>query len=226
MHETPVGTVTAAFEALERGAWRSLAAIIDPASLVAVREQQVGFLVAARMMPPVGGKGGGSLVAVQSPSGDLLERYGSVRVREFPGAPTIRDLTQMSPEDFFVRWQQACRHVPLWVRGAAALWRLFHRKEAEQDEEQAPVVIGAVTEGDDVAHVVYRQAGFADPWRVQLVTVKRGPGGWRIALDPFQLGLDPFQRDHMMFMTRTMFPSMLLRIVGSWLGIGRRKRRG
>jgi hypothetical protein len=225
MDETPVATVTAAFDALERGEWRSLAAMIDPASLAGVREHHLGFLVAAHNMPSVAGTGGGSFVAMQSPSGDALERYGSLRIREIPGSPTIRELTQMSPEDFFVRWQQACRHVPLWARGAAALWRLFHREE-ERDEEKTPVVIGAVAEGDDVAHVVYRQSGYVDPWRVQLITVKRGSGGWRIELDRFQTGMDPFQRDAMMFMTRTMFPSMLLRIVGSWFGIGRRKRRG
>lgn len=53
-------------------------------------------------------------------------------------------------------------------------------------------VLGEVPEGDSLVHVVYRQrvkSGASGANNVALLTLRRTPGGWKVALDAAQTGM-------------------------------------
>lgn len=219
MSATPVETVNEAFAALDRQDWRALARLFTTEWLATIRDQHLGMLGAmqAHSKAAKTGSGGGSLAAVQHPVGDFMQQFGSTRVRVFPGSPTVSDLASLSPEDFFVRWQEACTYASLPLRAYGAFWRLFHR----ETKEGGRLVLGSVTEGEDMAHVLYRQPGCVDPWRADVITLKRVEGSWRLQLDEVQWGMDPFRGGDIFLMGRAMMgPWYLLAgraIVGSWI---------
>lgn len=217
--QTPVEAVTAAFEALEHGKWRELAALIDPDSLAAIRGMNLGLLVSMQAAPEMADPpaGGGSLVAIQEPSNDFLNRFSSVKLRMFPGAPTVGELGSLSAKEFFVWWQEASHQVPLAFRAYSAIRRLFQHKE-----ESKPFVLGAVTEGDGLAHVLYRQSGYGDPWQADLITVRRSGKEWLLQIDHFKSGLDPFQTWGTFLMGRLVLGSWFKEKVKAWFRFGRR----
>ena len=223
MDGTPAEIVTAAFSALRRQDWRSAARFIAPESLVTIQEFKIASMLAMQELPPLDTTGGqGSLVAITTHDSDSVDPH--TRIRMMPGSPTIGELRALSPADFFVRWQKACYHVPWLIRVLAAVRGFFVR---DPGDEQGPTpvddltVVGAVTEGTDLAHVVYRKSGYVDPWKRGVLTLKRSAEGWGIVLHRFPSGSDPFQSGEVWLMARAFLdPSARL---ASWFGRDRPK---
>jgi hypothetical protein len=144
--------------------------MVDPSSLAEFRERELASLVSWAIhrdaMRRARRQGGGSFG--WSSDGVLraeeLEQHGDVPLRGFPGAPTLRELAALPADAFGARFLAACR------RGPAT----YH-------------VFGHVPEGDDLAHVVYRDEGpggrYMDSIHVDVLHARRLDGRWFVQLN-------------------------------------------
>ena len=161
------------FGALEGRRWRDAAALIDPQQLVSYRDETLAMLVALiqqreelRRMPA---QGSGALVPLSSDGKldpEALARVGDTPLPAVPGVRTLRDLAALPPAEFLARLLEASDLRSL-ERSGGRIDSLRRR------------ILGAVAEGDSVAHVVYRLEGagvrYDDPYHVEgLATVRRG----------------------------------------------------
>jgi len=161
------------FAAIDGRRWREVAALVDPEQLGQYREETLSMLVAyaehreaLRRMPS---QGSGGLVPL-STDGKLdtlaLARVGDMPFPRSPGVRTLRDLAALPPADFLARYFEAIDP------------RSDERMKVGVDWSNLRI-LGAVADGDSVAHVLYRSgapgARYDDPYDVQvLATVRRG----------------------------------------------------
>lgn len=171
----PLDVGRSAFAALDRHNWTTIVGATHPEWLRKFRSEQLALLVtwAQSREPMRRGKASGMKAFDMSVSslGDsaqaaALAEVRTVRVRVFPGSPTIGALAALTPDLFFARWLAAISAqpdsiIPLFGIGPRHL-------------------IGAVVEGDSLAHVLYRHDTdeYDDPWRVEVLALKRSAGRW------------------------------------------------
>jgi hypothetical protein len=217
----PEATVTAAFAAFERGAWRELADLMGAQSLAMFRDMHLSMAVMLEQKPFEGGDSvGGSLAAIQT-GPEWLTLHGNTRIRALPGAPKLSDLAALSPTEFFIAWQEASRRPPVSLLLLAWIGRLFRRRAGAM--ERVPVVIGSVAESDDLVHVLYRQDGYSPPERVDLVSVTRSNGQWRVDFDIYS-GWNRFTESDSFLVWRRVFWKGMWFASLSWLKRKLKKR--
>lgn len=216
MTATPETTVTAAFAAFERGDWRAVVALLDQPSLEMFRELRLGSAAAMHDISrdPQLATGGGSLTAISS-ADHVVKTHGSVRLEFMPGSPTVRDLASLSPQDFYVRWHEASSRVPFALRAYGWITRFSHW---HPERGAAPTVIGSVGEGDDITHVLYRRQDmqYDESARVDLITLRRDEGGWRLELNAFGMR-SPLDDGDIMLAWRAVFWRSVLHAFKAWL---------
>src|SRR5205809_681 len=104
-------------------------------------------------------------------SSDAIQRAKDLPVAEFPGATTIGELAGLSFTDFFVRWCEAA------VRSREKPWSTMQHMGRQ--------IIGTVSEGDTLAHVVYRVRG-ESIWlagRLEVMPLKSVQGRWLMLMN-------------------------------------------
>jgi hypothetical protein len=176
------------FESLQRQQWDSAAALVDPIAQQRFRNQALAMLVfmaehAAQLRRAMSSSGSGGLTAygMDSLTPARLAKYGAWRLPLYAGAPTIAELSAMTPLELLTR-SFAAAGIVCMDGDCAPLNRPPKRR-----------VVGTVIENDSVAHVLYRHeradSGFgemrgadSDPWRVDVVHVINRGGVWRVAL--------------------------------------------
>jgi len=130
-----------------------------------------------------------------------------------PGAPTVNELRALSPADFFVQWQQACHRMTFVPRAVGWIAGLFRK---ERGEQASPTVVGAVLEGDDLAHIVYRRSGLMHPWERRTLTVRRDGDRWGLMLSRYGGLSDPFREGEAWLMMRRVAPRFFWAALKSW----------
>ncbi|MBA2626667.1 MAG: hypothetical protein H0U85_01505 [Gemmatimonadales bacterium] len=100
----------------------------------------------------------------------------------FAPAKTYAEIEKLPAERLFVMYLQSAMN-----------------RVAKPDQLKiSNVIIGEVTEGDTVSHVVYRQRvvlGKNPPAsNVTLISLRRTPGGWKLTLDATLMGGTPAQQ--------------------------------
>jgi hypothetical protein len=168
----PLVVARSAFAALDQHDWATIVSATHPEWMSKFRREQLALLVAwaqsrgAMKRPRSSGIRGYSLSAGDSAQAVALAQVKGVRVSVFPGSPTIGSLSELTPDLFLARWFAAISAqpdsvIPLFDFGPRHL-------------------IGAVVEGDSLAHVLYRHddAEYDDPWRVEVLALKRSAGRW------------------------------------------------
>ncbi len=79
---------------------------------------------------------------------------------------------------------------------AIYLQTVMNRVAAAGPMTMTNTILGEVTEGDSLSHIVYRQhiaSGTSKADNVSLVSLRRTPGGWKVTLEAGQLGMGPPQ---------------------------------
>ena len=184
---SPQDTLDALGQAWAARDWQAVAELFDPDDMSAFRNREVAVLTdraaiyaeARREGRQVSGWGSD---AILDPG--KLAAFGSEPQAPFSGTPTLTDLAARSPRDFFI----ACLEAQ-----AAAGERFAERAKSRGmtvgiERESAPTreVIGEVTEGVDLVHILFRwpQASNDDhPTHVHVRTLRRSGGEWRVCLD-------------------------------------------
>ncbi len=185
----------AAIEALNRGEWRTVAEATDREDVERWFGAFVGF--EDRELPPVSAA---EMQRYDPELPDAVAEYQAERLTRqraeglgklpglFAGIETRAELALLSPTDALARYLQA--RDPRWQ---------LHEQLKTLDPRVLPLVrqnepmkrrevVGAVAEGDDLAHVVYRTlygvGAETEPGAAELhvLTVRRRPEGWRLRL--------------------------------------------
>lgn len=183
----PTEVVRAAVAAADRGEWRQVASLISPDALKRIQETQLAMFATLPLLD-VPGPIGGSLVAM--PSSPLSAQALKTRVRSMPGAPTLGELGAMTPDDFYVRWQEACPRLRWWER--VMNWAKARLVGDPERPDQPTQVLGAVLEDAGIAHVVYRAPGSVGE-QADVITLARRGDRWLMQLNAMAMGHDPFQ---------------------------------
>src|SRR5207249_4806169 len=140
----PTQALQSAFAALAHRDWPALAAVVHPTALESLRQESLGLMILVAEDRRVGKQGGGYNPR-EVVLADHLARVGSEHVPQFPGHPTIGQLASLPVPEFFVRWCDAVYHADSAadpVRDVVG----FQRR-----------IFGEVTEGDSLAHLLYRR---------------------------------------------------------------------
>lgn len=171
---TPRDAALAAFAAYDARDWARLVAVVHPAALTGFRDRmiEIARLVAAAQREEEAGRG-----ATSPAKGESDE-------------PSVAWLRRISAETLFVR----------------ELRRRFEylRDRPELEPHVTYEILGEVADGDSTVYVVYRvttrvgaykQMKAQEGKEVELLAVRRVPGGWRPWLNqglmaPRQAGLD------------------------------------
>jgi hypothetical protein len=175
----PTQTLETAFAVAARRDWPALAMLVHPSALDSLRQESLGLIILMTENRLAGKKGGGYNPGEVVIS-EHLPRIGTERIPQFPNDPTIAHLAALSPTAFFVSWcaavyRPASAESP--VREVVGLQRR---------------IIGAVPEGDTLAHVLYRRESryiemgelFIDlPGRVTEMPLKRADNRWLLLLN-------------------------------------------
>jgi hypothetical protein len=96
------------------------------------------------------------------------------------GAASIEELEALAPGELFARWLQA------FSPGARLRGELGSKAPFPPPIERS--VLGSVAEGDDVAHVVYRERTGSRHGNVRVATVRRRGSEWLLSIDYELLG--------------------------------------
>ncbi len=175
----PTQALQSAFAALAHRDWPALAAVVHPTALESLRKESLGLMILVAEDRRVGKQGGGYNPR-EVVIADHLARVGSEQVPQFPGQPTIGQLASLPVPEFFVRWCDAVYHADSAadpVRDVVG----FQRH-----------IFGEVTEGDSLAHVLYRRESrhvemgelFVDlPGQVMIMPLKKVAGRWKLLLN-------------------------------------------
>jgi hypothetical protein len=178
---TPMDIARRYFTAFENREWDVLATMFDPAEQARFHGMQVNILCAWLQYPPDGNRGLvlGMTGAGDKPDPEILGRFADTLIHAFRGSPTLGQLAAMSPQVFLVEWFAARYGGP---EASSAVG--FGRGPSVPRK-----VLGAVIEGDALAHVVYRAdspaaADWRVPWRVSVLSLRRGSDGrWLVLPD-------------------------------------------
>jgi hypothetical protein len=92
----------------------------------------------------------------------------------FASVQTLEELEALTPEEAFARWLEG-----------------HELKSENYDDGRPPValrtILGAVTEGDSIVHVVYRihtdVGRYGRTNETEVMTAKRDPAGWRVLIN-------------------------------------------
>ncbi len=160
-----IATVARAFGAVEAGDWATVADLTAPDVLDQYRAREIAHLLAwAEYMATRDKTGAHGYSSNDVIKPELLRAYGHVKVERIEGAPTIADLAAASRKEFLATWLRVAndtnRRFPV---GAPAVPRQ---------------IIGAVIEGDALAHVVYRGPDWIRIVRTQIASLKLIGGRW------------------------------------------------
>jgi len=169
------------FGALRAAQWDSAAGMIDPDMTIAFRKSELASLIAwarnrdaiiamhQRREGTVGWSSDGRVDAA------LLEAYGATPLRGAPGAQTLAELAAVSPRAFIATCLEASNGPILNPDG--------------EPIEMTRRVIGAVSEGNAIVHVLFRVEGpgveHTDPLSVEVIRLKRAEHVWNV--DPTSL---------------------------------------
>lgn len=175
----PEDAARSVLAAFERGDWDAVVGAVDPDAIATFREQELALLAAwleqrdaMRASRDAGERSFGySSDGVLRP--EQIVHLRSVRVQVFPGAPTFGALVALSPAAFFRQWLEAAHDPP-------------PGGELASDARVRRRVLGAVVEGDSLAHVLYRLEGeghqYEQAWTVEVLALRRSAGVWRMLL--------------------------------------------
>jgi hypothetical protein len=166
-HADPTRVATDFFAALGLQDWDDAIGFMEPRSLVDFRASQLALFASLIEQRDAGGRARAELRSYGWSSdgeqyAEQLRRYGDVTLRAFPGAPSLRQLAELSAEVFAARYLAA-------GSGSPSAYR----------------VIGHVVESDDIAHVIYRpilEGTTDDALRVAVVHLRRHDGHWCVLM--------------------------------------------
>jgi hypothetical protein len=183
--QVPTEVVRSAFAALRDSDWAAFATLMDPDEQKQFRDQQLAVLTAwaQRRPAPVAQNSMSSLSAGSTPDPAAVSRFSDTHVPAFRGSPTLGQIATMAPRAFVIEWLAAAYSGPLGL----------HSFSFGGPRSARRVILGAVIEGDSLAHVVYRADGIVRryPWQVSVLSLKRQPGGDWFLLIRHELALGP-----------------------------------
>jgi hypothetical protein len=174
---TPQKVAKQFFAALNERRWDDAIALCDPGSLGRFRDHELASLIAWAENREDMARVPGQLFGFSTEdvlSGDRLAKQATVSLRAAPGMPTIGYLAALSPAGFaaFCLKQADSADPP---------------NGDDVTERARGSVIGVVTEGESVAHVLFRFVGggwnYDDPYYVELMRLCKGAAGWLIEAD-------------------------------------------
>lgn len=175
--ERPEQTVRAGFAALKRHDWQSLAATVDPNRLRSFQRAELAYLIAwthSKESRAQAARQGINIFILSydddSLSPETIAQVANVKIPIIPNSPTIGELAQLTPSDFFARWCEGAYRPDSEDKGQGL---------ADMPRE----VVGAVFESETRAYVLYR---YGTPRRlesVDLMPVNRIGDGWGILLN-------------------------------------------
>lgn len=163
--QSATDVVISAFSAIEKDDWASVSELTAPEIIDRFRAGEIAQLlawaeyIATREQT---GASGYSSNAVIKP--ELLARYGHVKLERIEGAPSIADLAAAQPKTFFANWLRL---------GHSARPRYAHTQPEVPRE-----ILGAVPEGEDLVHVLYRGMEWIPILRVRIMPVALREGRW------------------------------------------------
>src|SRR6266567_3875588 len=172
---SPAQTVQTALDAAARRDWGGLAALVHPDALDSLRQESLGLMILMAEERQAGEEASGGYNPGEVVIGQHLSRVGHERAAPFLHSPTLGQLAALPAADFFVRWCEA-------VYGPGP-----QRDEVREVVGLERRMIGEVTEGDTLAHVLYRrESRHVDmselkidvPGRVMMMPLKRVDGRW------------------------------------------------
>jgi len=163
----PITLFDAAVNALNAEDWTSMAALCDPVSLAAFRRQLLEQFAPAEPPPEVTAE----LIMRHSPEmpREVAEYYASQRHKradpawrlqeELPGVATVEEAMALTPAELFARWLEG-RSPRRQVERLAAEGHIprdaMETLAAEPIPLRTYLALGAVSDGDRIVHVVYR----------------------------------------------------------------------
>jgi hypothetical protein len=115
---------------------------------------------------------------------ERLARVGNEPQRAFPDGVTLAELARLSPRDFLAACMEAGRTAARELSKRARERGLID--ETTKSSPSRRLVIGVQSEGEALAHVLYRWEGpdaDAHPTRVNVSTVRLIHGDWRVCMD-------------------------------------------
>ena len=174
-------------EAWARHDWQVVSNALDPDDINAFRDRELAVLTDRAAIYAAARREGRRITGWSSNAVldlQMLAELGSEPQVPFPGAPTLSELASFSPTAFLI----ACLEAQ-----AAAGDRLAAKARSsgligDPGHRPAPSrrVIGELTEGDDLVHILFRRVnGDSDdhPTHVYVRTLRRVRGEWRVCLD-------------------------------------------
>ncbi|MDQ6886257.1 MAG: hypothetical protein M3068_03080 [Gemmatimonadota bacterium] len=182
---TPSAVAVAALSALDRGDGRGVAARTHPQVIESARRRllltviaQAGYAHSKRGDERRSARRDSSGLSGPGPvPSDLIAKYAKTPVRgsETPGSSRPRTLAEMAslpPDELFAWW----------------ITQTHETASTDPDMPAATFLpVSAVAEGDSLVHVLYRErskeARYDEPWRVDVLSLKRDGGRWRILLE-------------------------------------------
>ncbi len=196
--ESPETVVRAYFAALEAERFEDAVGYLEPASVTEFRQYQIEVARAAAEKSAAASEPDEPGSATQfSPIQQPIPREASVMftlplARQFAGIETLDQLQQLGPGEMLLRFLQA--RTPEYQRQQT----LREGRNPLPDDSIPPEerqVLGAVMEGETLAHVVFRStSAFLRnelPPRLDVVTLRRTDAGWRIVFRVEPPGINP-----------------------------------
>jgi hypothetical protein len=167
-HTNPTRLFESAVVALRNEDWPGLARLCDPVSLRAFRRQTVEHIAPAIAHVPL------TAEALMKHSPDMPraaaeyqvaqhQQYANPERRlrsEFPTVASVEALVSLEPLELFAAWLEgrSPRRQIAAIIGAGHAPPEFAEQAASMSQVMFDyVVLGAVSDGDDVSHVIYRQ---------------------------------------------------------------------
>src|SRR3989475_7633459 len=172
---SPAQTGQTPLAAAARRDWGSLAALVHPDAMDSLRQESLGLMILMTEEREAGQEASGGYNPGEVVIEQHLSRVGHERAAPFLHSPTLGQLAALPAADFFVRWCEA-------VYGPGP-----QRDEVREVVGLERRMIGEVTEGDTLAHVLYRrESRHVDmgelkidlPGRVMVMPLKRVGGRW------------------------------------------------
>lgn len=186
---SPSAVAVAALSALDRGDGRGVAVRTHPQVIESARRRllltviaQAGYAHSKKGEERRGVRADSSGLSGPGPvPPDLIAKYGRTPVHgsEVPGSKRPRTLAEMAslPADELFAW---------WIT------QTHETASTDPDMPAATFLpVSTVAEGDSLVHVLYRErskeARYDEPWRVDVLSLKRDGGRWRILLEESSL---------------------------------------
>lgn len=197
--ESPETVVRAYFAALEAERFEEAVGYLEPASATAFRQHQIEVARAAAELSAAASEPDEPGSATQfSPIQQPIPRAASFPsptplVRKFAGIETLDQLQQLEPSEMLLRFLQT--RTPEYQRRQTVREGRIPAPDDNLPPEERQV-LGAVREGEALAHVVFRSTSDflrnEIPPMLDVVTLRRTDAGWRIVFRVEPPGINPF----------------------------------